>query len=229
MKNKISIVIPAFNEQVGIGRTIRAIPKKELEKMGYEVQILVVDNGSLDGTAGQAKKAGAEVAFEPKRGYGSAYKKGFALADGDIIATADADSTYSVEDIPKFARMLEEDNLDFITTNRHAHMDKGAMSLGHKIGNAILNLAARLLFQTKLRDSQSGMWVFKKGLLSEMILRADSMAFSEELKIEACHFLKCRWKELPIRYKTRLGRVKLKSWRDGFGNLLYLVRKRVIR
>ena len=73
----ISIVIPALNEKGAIEKTIETIPKTELERMGYEVQILVVDNGSNDGTAELAKRAGATVVVEHKKGYGSAYKAGF--------------------------------------------------------------------------------------------------------------------------------------------------------
>jgi len=227
--NKISIVIPALNEEDGIADTIKAIPKIELEKIGYEVQIIVVDNGSEDRTAELARYAGAEVVFEPRRGYGRAYKAGFAHAEGQIIATADADLTYPVEDIPSFVRLIEEEGLDFITTNRFANIDKNAMSPRNKLGNAVLTQAARMLFNIDLADSQSGMWVFKTSLLDKMILRSDGMPFSAEIKLEACHFIKCRWKELPIKYKARLGRVKLRAWRDGCENLFYLFRKRLSR
>lgn len=229
MNRKISIVIPALNEAKGIKKTIQDIPKETLEKMGYEVQILVVDNGSHDGTDELARGAGAEVVLEPRRGYGRAYKAGFAQAKGDIIATADADATYPIEEIPKLVKILEEEDLDFITTNRYAHMEKGAMPALHKLGNAILNFTTRLLFRINLKDSQSGMWVFRENLLNKMVLKFNTMALSEELKIEACYFIKCRWKEIPIQYKTRVGEVKLRSWRDGFGNLFRLIKKRIIR
>lgn len=225
----ISIVIPALNEEEGIGKTIKSIPKEKLEEMGYDVQILVVDNGSDDRTGELAKKAGAEVVFEPRRGYGRAYKTGFAHASGEIIATADADLTYPVEDIPRFLKILEEDNLDFLTTNRFAFMEKGAMSFRNRIGNGVLNLTTRLLFWLNLKDCQSGMWLFKRDILDGLVLKSDAMAFSEELKIEVCHFAKCRWQEIPIRYGTRIGQIKLRGWKDGFQNLLYLLKKRVIR
>lgn len=73
------------------------------------------------------------------------------------------------------------------------------------------------------------MWVFSKDLLSKVILKSDSMSLSEELKLEACHFLKCRWKEVPIKYRAWVGEAKLKTWRHGFGNLLYLAKKKLIR
>jgi len=225
----ISIVIPARNEKDAIEKTIRAIHKDELERMGYEVQILVVDNNSNDGTGELAKKAGAEVVFEPTRGYGKAYKTGFANATGEIIATADADLTYPVEEIPEFVKLLEDEALDFITTNRFAKMDKNAMSWRNKFGNSVLNLTTRLLFRIDLVDSQSGMWVFRRSILNNLALRSNGMPLSEELKLEACHFAKCRWREMPIEYKVRIGKIKLRAWQDGLQNLFYLLRKRIAR
>lgn len=226
--NKVSIVIPALNEMGGIEKTILAIPRVELEKMGYEVQILVVDGGSVDGTRGLAEKNGADVVLEPKRGYGQAYKTGFANTTGDVIATTDADATYPVEDIPKLIRILEEENLDFITTNRFALMDQNVMSFRNKVGNAILNITLRLLFQINLKDSQSGMWVFRRSILDKLVLKSNT-PFSQEIKIEASHFAKYRWKEVPIAYRPREGKARLGGWKVGLGNLLHLVKKRVIR
>jgi glycosyltransferase involved in cell wall biosynthesis len=197
--------------------------------MGREVQVLVVDNGSTDGTAERAREARATVIYEPKRGYGQAYKTGFATAAGDIIATADGDLSYPVEDIPKLVQILEDEDLDFITTNRYAYLEDGAMLVMHRIGNGILNLTTRLLFRINIKDSQSGMWVFRRDILDKMALKSNTMAFSEEIKMEACYFVRSRWKEIPIRYRARLGSVKLRSWRDGLGNLIYLIKKRCLR
>lgn len=229
VKGIISIVIPALDEEKGIARTIEAIPTEELRELGYEVQVLVVDNGSHDGTGEVVRKVGAEVILEPEHGYGRAYKTGFSQSRGDIIATTDADFTYPVEDIPKFVQILDEENLDFITTNRFAKMDNNTMSLRNKLGNRVLNLTMRLLFGIDLADSQSGMWVFRRSILDKLVLRSDGMAFSEELKLEACYFAKYYWKEIPIRYKARIGKIKLRGWIDGFQNLLYLIKKRIVR
>lgn len=225
---KVSIVIPALNESEGISRTIQAIPRAELEDIGYEVQVLVVDNGSDDGTADIASGAGAEVILEPKRGYGNAYKAGFAQASGDIIATADADATYPVEDICRLVKLLEGEKIDFLTTNRFALMEKDAMSLRNKVGNAVLSLTAMVLFGISIKDSQSGMWVFRKDILDDLVLKSNT-PFSQELKIEACHFAGCNWKEVPINYRSRLGKVKLGGWKVGFTNLFHLIKKRIIR
>ena len=225
---KISIIIPALNEEDGIERTISAIPSRKLEEMGYEVQILVVDGDSNDSTRELAREAGAEVVVEPRRGYGRAFKTGFAHAKGDIIATADADATYPVEDIPKLVHTLEQENLDFLTTDRFALIEKGAMSFRNKVGNAILTLTTRILFRLNIKDCQSGMWIFRKNILERLVLSSNT-PLSQELKIEACHFAECRWREVPIHYMPRCGKAKLGSWKVGFGNLLHLIKKRIIR
>ena len=225
---KVSIVIPALNESEGIGKTIRTIPVSELQNMGYDVQVLVVDNGSTDGTGEIAHQAGADVVFEPKRGYGNAYKAGFAGATGDIIATSDADATYPLEDIPRLVKMIDEQKIDFITTNRFKLMKKGAMSFRNKVGNAVLTTTMMLLFGLKIKDSQSGMWVFRREILDKLRLTSNT-PLSQELKIEACHFAGCSWREVPIEYRHRTGKVKLGGWKVGFENLCHMYQKRLAR
>src|SRR6266516_2395856 len=105
---KISIVIPALNEETGIGPVLREIPISTIKQMGYETEILVVDNGSTDRTPQLAREYGATVITQPIRGYGSAYKAGFAKASGDIIATGDADLTYPFEDLPEILEKMEK-------------------------------------------------------------------------------------------------------------------------
>ena len=225
----VSVVIPALNEEEAIAGTVSAIPVKKLNDMGYEVQVIVVDNGSTDRTAEIARKVGADVIHERRRGYGRAYKTGFSHARGDIIATADADMSYPIEAIPEMIHLLEMENLDFITTNRYAFGMDGAMSRLHKAGNYVLNATTKLLYQMDIRDSQSGMWIFRREILDRIALRANGMAFSQELKIEACRHPGCRWKEVPIQYRKRVGVEKIRSWQDGFSNLLHLVNKRFTR
>jgi len=225
---KLTIVIPALNEEQGIEKTVRAVPREELDRIGYRCQVLVVDNGSDDATAELAARAGAEVVPEPNRGYGTALKKGFAAAGGDVIVTADADATYPLEDIPRLVQILDSENLDFITTNRFAFLQKASMSYRNRVGNAILSLTMRLLFRLKIDDSQSGMWVFRRSILERLTLSSNT-PLSQEIKIEACHFARCRWKEVPIQYRPRSGKAKLGGWKVGTGNLMHLVRKRLRR
>jgi len=225
---KLTIVIPALNEELGIEKTVRAVPRAEIDKIGYRTQVLVVDNASDDATAELAARAGAEVVAEPNRGYGTALKKGFAAAAGDVIVTADADATYPLEDIPRLVQILDSENLDFITTNRFAFLQRDAMSNRNRIGNAILSWTMRLLFRLSIDDSQSGMWVFRKSILEKLKLSSNT-PLSQEIKIEACHFARCRWREVPIQYRPRSGKAKLGGWKVGTGNLIHLVKKRLRR
>jgi hypothetical protein len=83
-----------------------------------------------------------------------------------------------------------------------------------------------ILYLRWVRDSQSGMWVFRRAILSKMTLESDGMAFSEEIKIEALKISRQAFAEISILYSSRLGEIKLNPWRDGFYNLWFLVKKR---
>ena len=211
-----------MNEEKSIGSVIDEV--KKAIGSSRPLEILVVDTASRDRTREIAREKGAVVIDEPRRGYGRAYKTGFEVATGEYVATLDADMTYPASEIPTLLGLLEREGLEFITTNRFARMEKGAMSAKHRFGNWVLSATARMLFGVKLKDSQSGMWVFRKSILSRLDVRSDGMPFSEELKIEA--FRKAKATVVPITYGVRVGEAKISSWGDGFGNLKYLFKKR---
>lgn len=221
----VSVLIPALNEERGIGAVIEQIPREKLAAMGYDVEVVVVDGESTDRTREVAMARGARVILEPRRGYGRAYKTGFAWARGAILVTADADLTYPMERIPELVETLESEGLDFITTDRFARIQEGAMSAKHRFGNWVLSTALRVLFLVRVRDSQSGMWVLRRSALDKLVLTADGMALSEEIKIEAWR-RGLRAAEVGIEYRPRVGEVKLQSWKHGLENLGFLLRKR---
>lgn len=224
---KVTIIIPTINEEKAIGRVICEIPLSLLKKK-YDVEVLVIDGASTDKTAKIAEGHGAKVITEKRKGYGRAYKTGFERATGEIIVTADGDYTYPMTVIPELIEKLEKDNLDFITTNRFKYMDKKSVRNLHKIGNAILTSFTRNLFSIDIKDSQSGMWIFRKKILDRLVMKSDGMPFSEEIKIEAyTKGLRCA--EIPIRYRTRIGEVKLESYKDGYKNIKYLLLKKLNR
>jgi len=222
---KISIVIPALNEEDGIGRVVDEIPVAKLKKMGYEVEILVIDNDSDDKTRHIAREHGATVIIQPIRGYGNAYKAGFANATGDIIATGDADLTYPFEVLPKILKKMERDDLDFVNTNRLKYINTKVMSPSHIFGNAVLTVLTKILFRVPFIDSQSGMWVFKRSIWKKLKVHSSGMPFSQELKIEA-YFRGFKCGEIPIIYRTRAGKEKLNTIGDGIGNITHLFVKR---
>ncbi len=218
---KISVVIPTLNEEDSIGIVLDKIPKTEK----YDWEIIIVDGNSKDRTREIAKEKGAKVIVEKRKGYGRAYKTGFEKATGDIIVTLDGDDTYPAERITELVDYLIEKKLDFISGERFSLMEEGAMGITHKVGNMVLTMTTRLLFGVKIKDSQSGMWIFRREILKDLKLTSDGMPFSEEIKIEAWSKFKCE--EVPIEYRERKGEVKLNTWEDGLKNLIFLFKKRL--
>jgi dolichol-phosphate hexosyltransferase len=215
----ITVIIPCLNEEQGIEQVLRRIPE-------FVDQTIVVDNGSTDRTSDVAKGFGAHVVREEVRGYGRAYKRGFAAATGDLIVTLDGDHSYPADAISYLIEAFLHLEVDFLNASRFPVRDRHAMSFKHKFGNLVLSIAMSLLYFRWVRDSQSGMWVFRRSILADMSLVSDSMAFSEEIKIEALKNSRVRFAEISIMYSSRLGEIKLNPWRDGFHNLWFLVRKR---
>jgi len=221
----LTILMPALNEEESIGKTIKNISLAKLEEMGYNTEILIVDGGSIDKTVEIAKNLGARV-IQSEKGYGRQYRLGFKEARGDIIVTADSDNSYPMEEIPKLVEILAEQNLDFISTNRFAGLDKGSMRPLNYFGNTVLTFFTNFLFNLKLKDSQSGMWIFKKSILNKINLTSNGMPLSQEIKIEA--FKKLRAREVDSSYKKRVGEVKLRMFKDGWENLRHLIKKRFL-
>lgn len=238
---KATLVIPTLNEAASIGEVLRRFRQAAdganrtlFATAPLDWEVLVVDGRSTDGTPEIATREGARVLSEPRRGYGRAYKTGFAAARGEVIATADGDLTYPVETIPALVDRLVREGLDFVSGDRLAFVSRRSMTTEHRIGNWALNLVLRIAYHRFLRplpdgnlaDSQSGFWVFRRSVLETVHLEADGMAFSEELKIETI-VRGLRFLEVPIEYGERFGPPKLRSWRDGLQNLLYLLAKRL--
>ena len=218
----ITVIIPCLNEEQGVGRVLHAMPP-------FVDEVIVVDNGSTDRTAQVAASLGAKVITEELRGYGRAYRRGFAAATGDLIVTLDGDHSYPIDGVSYLLEAFLHLDVDFLNASRFPVRDSRAMSFKHKFGNLVLSLATSVLFFRWVRDSQSGMWVLRRSILEDMKLEADGMAFSEEIKIEAIRNRRIRFGEIAILYSTRLGEIKLSPWRDGIQNLVFLLRKRFFR
>ena len=216
---KITVIIPCLNEEQGVEQVLRRMPE-------FVDEVIVVDNGSTDRTGEVARSFGARVIREDVRGYGRSYKAGFASASGDVIVTLDGDHSYPPDAISYLLEAFLHLEADFLNASRFPVRDRRAMSFKHKFGNLILSLAMSVLYFRWVRDSQSGMWVFRRTILKGMKLVSDGMAFSEEIKIEALKNRHDRFAEISIQYSSRLGEMKLNPWRDGFHNLWFLVKKR---
>jgi glycosyltransferase involved in cell wall biosynthesis len=212
----VSVVIPCLNEAESIAQCVTAA-QRVLDEHGLPGEVVVVDNGSEDGSATLAQLAGAHVVDEPRRGYGSAYLAGFAAARGDYIVMIDADLTYDFEEIPRFVRELDG-GAELVMGNRLQAVDPGAMSFLSRIGNPLLSGFLNLLFRTPVQDAHCGMRAVRRDALPALALQATGMEFASEMVIRAARGgLEIR--ELPIALHPREGESKLSPFRDGWRHL----------
>ena len=216
--SRISLIIPCYNEELGLPHVLEKVPDLVDE-------IVIVDNNSTDLTADIGERFGARVFREEQQGYGHAYFKGFAEATGDVFITMDGDGTYPPEEIPRLLALLFDDQLEFISACRFPLTTRSNMDPVSRFGNFVLTSVTRILFGLGLKDSQSGMWVFKSEILNRIRLENNGMGFSEEIKIEAIR-RKLAFREVHIPYHLRFGKKKIKKFRDGFLNLVFLFQLR---
>jgi len=220
----ISIVAPAINEAKTIGKVINDIPKRELSKMGYNCEIIVVNTKSTDGTPDIARKLGARVIDENRRGYGRAYMTGFKAAKGQYLAMIDADRTYDANDLPKMLKEMEDKHADMVLGSRFkGSMEKGAMPFVNLIGNMFLTGLVDLLYLVPLSDTHSGIRVFKKSTYNSLGMKCTGMDFASELLLRSIR-KDLKIVEIPINYRRRVaGNKKLKVIRDGFGHFKLII------
>jgi glycosyltransferase involved in cell wall biosynthesis len=193
-----------------------------LAKHELHGEVVVVDNGSTDGSAELAEKAGARVIHEPRRGYGSAYLAGLDAARGERIVMADADLTYDFAEIPRFVKKLDE-GAEMVIGNRMAKIHPGAMPWLHRyVGNPVLTGILNLFFGAGVDDAHCGMRALRRDVLPRLDLRTTGMEFASEMVIRAAKE-DLRIAQLPIEYHPREGESKLSTWRDGWRHLRFLL------
>ena len=217
----VSVVIPCLNEARTIERCVRSAIEV-LEEHRIPGEVVVVDNGSTDGSAELARAAGARVVHEPRRGYGSAYLAGFNAARGDRIVMADADLTYDFGEIPRFLAKIDQ-GAEMVIGNRMAKIHPGAMPWLHRyVGNPVLTGILNLFFRAGVDDAHCGMRAFRREVLPRLDLHTTGMEFASEMVIRAAKE-DLSIAQLPIEYHAREGESKLSTWRDGWRHLRFLL------
>lgn len=218
---RITVVIPCLNEEQGLPRVLKAIPAEVSE-------ILVLDNCSTDRTVEVAgKDPRVRVVRHPRNlGYGGSYIRGLPMVRGDVIVTSDGDGTYPVQDCLALVDALVNGGYDFLSCSRFPLHDRTNMSPRNRFGNWLLNSLVNGFYRLHLADAQSGMWVFRKQVLDEILLTSTGMAFSHEIKIEAFTNPRLKAGEIRIPYAERIGTSKLYPVRDGVRMVKFLLRHR---
>jgi glycosyltransferase involved in cell wall biosynthesis len=219
----ISVVIPCLDEAESIAECV-AKALRGIAASGLPGEVLVVDNGSTDGTPELAAAAGARVVHEARRGYGSAYLRGFREARGRYLVMGDGDGSYDFEDVPRFVAPLHAGDADLVMGTRlKGNILPGAMSWSHRwIGNPILSGMLRLFYRTRVSDSHCGMRSFTREALQRMALRTTGMELASEIVVAALRS-RLRLDEIPITYHPRGGVSKLNGLRDAWRHVRFML------
>src|SRR5690348_2567857 len=213
---RVSVVIPCLNEAETIVECVTQA-RSVLDENALVGEVIVVDNGSSDGSGELAREAGARVVDEPRRGYGSAYLAGLAVAEGDFVVMVDADLTYDFGEIPEFVRELEA-GADVVIGNRMQNIKPGAMPLLSRLGNPLLSGFLNVLHRTNIHDAHSGMRALRRDVVPVLNLRTVGMEFASEMVIRATRE-QLDVREVPIALHPRVGESKLSPFRDGWRHL----------
>ncbi len=211
MTNVVSVIIPAFNEVSGVGQVIAEL-REALQQLGIRPEILVVDDGSTDGTARAAAAAGARVIrHHSNRGYGASLKTGIAAASHEVVAITDADGTYPAEHLPEL--LVELERADMVVGARVGR--KVRIPAVRRPAKWLLNRLANYLTGARIPDLNSGLRVFRRDVVRQYFpLLPDQFSFTTTITL-AMHCDKYAVSYVPINYRQRHGKSKIVPWDAG--------------
>ena len=220
----MSVVLPCLNEAETVGVCV-AKALETLNRLRIAGEVVVVDNGCDDGSAEIARRAGARVVEEPRRGYGNALRRGIEEARGRFIIMADADASYDLSDLERFVEGLRAGDDLVMGSRLRGRIEPGAMPWLHRIGNPVLSGILQLFFHGRVSDPHCGMRAFTKDAFERMRLTSGGMEFASEMVIKAS-LAGMRISDIPI-VLSRDGRIShgphLRSFRDGWRHLRYML------
>jgi len=220
---KLSVVMPCLNEEKTVGTCI----KKALDafkRMGIEGEVVISDNGSNDKSVEIAKYFGARVVHQPLKGYGNALLKGIEEAKGKYIIMGDSDDSYDFSALDGFVKKLDEGYDLVMGTRLKGQIEKGAMTLLHRLGNPVMTLILNTLYHTGISDVNCGQRGFTKEAFNKLGLKCGGMEFASEFVVKAVKE-KLKITEIPIvlHKDGRGGPPHLRTFQDGWRHLRFLL------
>jgi glycosyltransferase involved in cell wall biosynthesis len=228
---KLSIVIPALNEEQSIKSIIKRCVEAKTEIIEVsdidDVEIIVVSDGSTDNTvifAKEFEKLGEIklIVFEKNRGYGAAIKKGWEVADGELLAFLDADGTCDPTFFSDLSNLITKGKADIAIGCR---LNKNSrMPLIRRFGNSIFSILLSFLATQKVKDTASGMRVLRREILGEIYPLPDGLHFTPAMSAKAVTNPEISILELDMTYHEREGESKLHVIKDGFRFLAIILR-----
>jgi glycosyltransferase involved in cell wall biosynthesis len=222
----VSIVVPAFNEATTIEEVLR-----RLSSVPFRSEIIVVDDGSTDGTADLVAGAeGIQLIRRPRnQGKGAAVRDGIGATRGEIVVIQDADLEYDPKDLPRLIKPLREGHADVVYGTRlRGGEPQRAHLFWHYAGNRFLSLMTNVLFNTTISDMEVGYKAFRGDLIRGIRLVSNDFRFEPEVTAKVLRIPGIRLYEVPISYYGRtFAEGKKITWRDGLYALGALIRFRL--
>jgi glycosyltransferase involved in cell wall biosynthesis len=221
---KISVMVPCYNEEKGIGAVIDQIPRDKLKALGYEVDVLVVNNNSSDSTVEVARTKGVRVIDEFRQGKGCAIAAGFRNIsdDTDIVVMLDGDNSYLSREMLRMIEPLDSDFCDVIIGTRlGGKMSDESMAFFNRAGNWLFTFLVRVGYSGNVTDVCTGYFAWKKHVVDELVNHIESNGFSVEMDmVTKMARLKYQIYSVPISYENRAGSSSLRPVKDG-STILY--------
>lgn len=221
---ELTILMPCLNEAETVARCVDKA-RRYLDESAIDGEVLVADNGSVDGSPQLAAQHGARVVLVGAKGYGSALIGGIQAAAGRFIIMGDADDSYDFSQLDAFVERLRAGD-EVVMGNRFAgRIEPGAMPALHRyLGNPVLSKIGRLFFKVPCKDFHCGLRGFRRDAVLALDLRSPGMEFASELVVKAS-LRRYTLSEVPITLHCD-GRSRpphLRSWRDGWRHLRFLL------
>lgn len=195
----VAVIIPALNEAGNVARLIGEIPYSA----AASVSVIVVDNGSTDGTGEAARSAGGHVVIEPRRGYGYACAAGVAAAQNvDVIVFVDGDGSFDPAELPRLLAPIAENRADLVLGSRaKGGMEAGAMPPHQRFGNRLVSSLMRLLYRIDVTDL-GPYRAIRRDLLAQFSMREMTFGWPTEMIVKAAR-TQARIVEVPVTYRRR--------------------------
>lgn len=223
---KLSIVVPVYNEVTTVEEILSRI-----EAVPGEKEIIVVDDGSSDGTTELLRtlpeKTDLKLFFHPANmGKGAALKTGFEHVSGDVVIVQDADLEYDPRDYETLIAPIADGRADAVFGSRFLGGPHRVLFFWHYVGNKLLTLLSNMFTNLNLSDMETGYKAFRAKLLPELNIKCRRFGFEPEITAKLAK-LKCRIYEVPISYSGRgYEEGKKITWRDGAAALFHIIRFR---